>query len=82
MQDRALEKLLDFIANNFQVEKEDIELDKSLIDEGVIDSFGFIEITAYLGREFGIEISDTEMSRDNFGSVRKIAAYVSRKTAG
>jgi len=75
------ENLLDFIASNFLVERNDIGLDKSLVDEGVIDSLGLTEITAYLLRTHGIKIEGTEMNRQNFGSVNRIVDFVVRKRA-
>jgi acyl carrier protein len=74
-----MEKLLDFVTRNFQVEREDIELDKSLIDEGIIDSFGLVEIAGFITKTFDIVIEDDDMQRDNFGSVLKIVAFICRK---
>ena len=47
MPKEILDKFLHFIARNFMVELDEIPLDKSLIDEGIIDSFGLIEIQVY-----------------------------------
>ena len=71
--------LLDFLCQQFLVEKEDIELDKSLIDTGIIDSMGLIEISAYLQREYEIKITEDKMNRNNFGSVLKIVDFVLRE---
>ena len=73
------EKLLDFICQVFCVEVEEIDLNKSLIDEGIIDSFGLIEISSFLENTFSIEVAETEMIRENFGSVCKIVDYTWRK---
>ena len=50
-----------------------------MIDEGIIDSFGLVEIATFLEQEFHISIADTDMIRDNFGSVNKIVKFVFRK---
>lgn len=63
------------------VEPEEIELDKSMIDEGIIDSFGLVEISAFLEKEFSIQITEDDMIRDNFGSVLKIVSFVERRMA-
>jgi len=75
------EKLIEFICRNFMVERDEFELDQSLIDQGVIDSFGLIEISSYLQKEFGFQIQETEMNRANFGSIKKIVDFVGRKLA-
>ena len=36
------EQLLDFISRNFRIPKDNIDPEASLVDQGVIDSFGFI----------------------------------------
>ena len=70
------EGLLDFIAKNFFVEKGEINLDKSLVDEGIIDSMGLIEIVDYLEDEFSVDIHEDQMTRENFGSIMKIVKFV------
>ncbi len=76
MKQKIKEKLLSFIIRNFMVEKEAINLDKSLIDEGIIDSFGLIEIASFLEEEFSMEVNEDDMNRDNFGSVDRIIDFI------
>lgn len=73
--------LLEFIAENFMVEIEEIPLDKSLIDEGIIDSFGLVEIAAYMKKTHGFEVDTEDMIRDNFGSVNKMVTYIGSRLA-
>jgi acyl carrier protein len=68
--------LLDFICNKFLVDKEDIELDKSLIDLGIIDSMGLIEISSFINRNFNFTITKDQMTRKNFGSVLLMVDYI------
>ena len=81
MQKEVMQKLLAFISRNFFVEVDEINLEESLIDEGIIDSFGLIEITEFINKEFSISITESEMNRDNFGSATKIVGYICRKVA-
>jgi acyl carrier protein len=71
--------LLNFITRNFMVTKEEINLENSMIDEGIIDSFGLIEIVAFMETEFCLVVEDDHMNRDNFGSVLKIVDYIHRQ---
>ncbi len=73
------EKLLDFLTRNFMVERQEIDLSKSLIDEGVIDSFGLIEISTFMESEFGISVQEDDMIQSNFGSVLKMVDFISRR---
>ena len=77
--EQARSELLNFIVNNFMVDLEDVPLDKSLIDEGIIDSFGLVEIATFLEKVFDIKVDEEDMIRENFGSVNKLIAYVQRK---
>ncbi len=74
-----MEKFLKFVSRSFLVEKNEIELDKSLIDEGIIDSFGLLEIAAFIEKEYGIIVSEEHMNRDNFGSALKIVGFIMRE---
>ena len=62
------------------VDREEIDLDKSMIDEGIIDSIGLIEIAAFMEKEFRMKINEEQMIRDNFGSVNKIIDFIRRVT--
>lgn len=75
----AKNQLLEFIVDNYMVDLEEIPLDKSLIDEGIIDSFGLVEIATFLEKTFGIKVEEDDMIRENFGSVNRLIAFVSRK---
>jgi len=76
MPERIQEQLLDFLTRNFLVSREEIILDESLIDQGIIDSFGLIEIASFLEKEFAIAVTEKQMTRQNFGSVYKIVNFV------
>ena len=78
--DPVLQDLLEFITQNFMVERDEIDLDKSMIDEGIIDSFGLVEIASHIENEYGMKIDETQMVRENFGSVNKIVAFIKRET--
>lgn len=61
------------------VEEDEIILDQSLVDQGIIDSFGLIEIAAYIENEYDITVPEEDMTRDNFGSTLKIIAYIKNR---
>ena len=71
--------LLKFLSDSFMVDIGDIPLDRSLVDEGIIDSFGLVEIAAYLEKTYSFALGEADMTRDNFGSVEKMVDYVDRR---
>lgn len=71
--------LLDFLCRQFYVDLEDIILDKSLIDTGIIDSMGLIEIASYIKNSYGFTITNEQMNRENFGSVLRIVDFINKE---
>jgi acyl carrier protein len=55
--------------------------DVSLMQTGVIDSTGVMELILFLQEHFGIQVADEEMLPDNLDSVQAIAAFVERKSS-
>jgi acyl carrier protein len=51
----------------------------SLINGGVIDSIGVLELITFLEERFGIEMEEEEMVPDNLDTVVSIEAFVARK---
>jgi acyl carrier protein len=52
---------------------------ESLLDAGLIDSTGILELVTYLEGEFGIVVEDDEIVPENLDSIGQITAYVLRK---
>ena len=52
--------------------------DASLLDRGIIDSTGVLEIVLFLESEFGVKVKDSEMLPENFDSVNNIVRFVQR----
>lgn len=50
-----------------------------LLDSGVIDSMGILELVSFLESTFGIEVQDEEIVPANFGSIERIASLVTTK---
>jgi acyl carrier protein len=53
----------------------------SLIETGVIDSTGILELIEFLEAEFGIQVADTETVPENLDGIGRLTAYVERKAA-
>jgi len=64
-----------FLAGSFV----DLQPDDSLLDMGVIDSTGVLELVSYLEEHFGIKVEDEEMIPDNLESIKNVARYVEKK---
>ena len=80
----AMNKLKDrisaFIVENFLFGKnKNFRDDTSLIDEGIIDSTGVLELVGFLEQEFSIVVEDEDLLPENLNSINNVVAYVERK---
>ena len=75
-------EMREFIQANFLYMRPDLELrdDDDLLNLGVIDSIGFVELVGEVEERYGVAIEDVEIVEENFGSVAAIAAFVAAKT--
>lgn len=76
------EDVRQFITTNFYVpDPSKLADDASLLDQGIIDSTGVLELTAFLEEKFGIQVADDELLPENLDSVANLEAYVKKKRA-
>lgn len=79
----AAGQVRNFITSNFYVADPTVLADEaSLLDNGIIDSTGVLEVVTFLESQFGIQVQDEEMLPDNLDSIGKIARYIERKLSG
>jgi acyl carrier protein len=83
MNNEILGRVRAFIEENFLFREDvsDLSDSDSLLESGVMDSTGILELVAFLEGEFGIEMSDAEIVPENLDSIASIAAYLMRKRA-
>jgi acyl carrier protein len=77
------QKIRRFIEQNFlfREDRGGLSAEESLLDAGLVDSTGVLELVAFLESDFGITIEDAEIVPDNLDSIRAISSYVQRKLA-
>ena len=50
-----------------------------LLEKGILDSLGILEVVTFIEREFHISLSDDDLVPENFKSIECIAAFVQRR---
>lgn len=75
------EEIRAFVSSTFYP-PDDLGEDTSLLDTGTIDSTGVLELIAFLEERYGLEVGDRDVRPENFDSLRRIDAYVTRKLSG
>ncbi len=60
----------------------DLTEDFPLLERGALDSLGIFQLVSFIEGEFGVEVRDEELVRENFGTLRDIARLVDDKRSG
>jgi acyl carrier protein len=76
------EQIRQYLAENFLFSSNGFNLgdDASLLEEGIIDSTGVLELVMFVEETFDVEVADEEIIPGNFDSVNNLAAYVELKS--
>ena len=74
----VIARVTGYIKDNFLYMRPDVILksDDSLLENGIIDSMGVMELVSFLEEAFGVRVADDDITEDNFGSVSAITRYV------
>lgn len=74
------EQVRAFVTSNFYVaDPATLEDEASLLERGIIDSTGVLEVIFFIEDTFSIKVEDSEMLPDNLDSIERIANFVARK---
>ena len=74
-------EILAFVYDHFPVaRKKAVTKEDSLLESGIIDSLGIMEIVNFLVEEKAVEIDEDDLVPENFDSVTHIAQLVRKRT--
>jgi acyl carrier protein len=80
MSDALKLRLREFVVKNFYLpDPTSFEDGSSLLDRGVIDSTGVLELVTFVENEYGIPVADEDIVPTNFDSIDALAAFIARK---
>ena len=79
----ARTQIRQFVEENFLYMHPGLELgdDDKLLEAGVLDSLGFVELVEEVQNRYGIQVSDVEITEENFGSIAALSRYIEAKQA-
>jgi acyl carrier protein len=77
----CLERILRYLRGTALDPSIEIPLDRSLLESGILDSFGIVDLITFFECEFGLEIPDEDVTKEKMGSLLKMANYVALKKA-
>jgi acyl carrier protein len=75
------QQIRSFILSSFLFSDDESKLknNDSLLEQGIMDSTGVLELVGFLESQFGIKVADDELLPENLDSVDQIAAFIARK---
>jgi acyl carrier protein len=69
-----------FLREHFPVARQtDLSDDAPLLDSGIVDSLGILELVNFVTETFGVAVSDEDLQPENFSSIRRLALFVERR---
>jgi acyl carrier protein len=80
-QHEIISRAREYVLENFLYSRQGYEfLDTdSLLEHGIIDSLGVLELVMFVETEFGVAISGDEITEANLGTLSSIGRFVQRK---
>lgn len=69
----------EFLLKNIIKGKKDITYDDSLINSGLVDSFGILELVFFMESTFGVRIEDYEILDAEADTINRIVALLGQK---
>ena len=83
MQTTATDQIRAFVLEKFpQAKKKNLRDSDKLLESGIVDSLGILDLVAFLESDFQVHISDEELLPENFQTVEAIAQFVERRRNG
>ena len=70
----------EFILKQFPLaRKHRIKNSDPLLESGMLDSMGVLEVVTFIEKEYSIDVSDEDLVPENFQNIDRIAAFIQSK---
>jgi acyl carrier protein len=70
-----------FILDKFPLaRKQGIQDSDPLLESGVLDSLGVLDLVSFVEQEYSVHVADDELTPENFQNIDRIAAFVESKS--
>ena len=70
-----------FVTDNFLFGRKNVSLggDDSLLEQGLIDSTGVLELVSFIENKFEIKVEDDDLVPDNLDSINRLITFIATK---
>ena len=81
MKEKTSKEIRDFIVENFLFgdSSNGLQDTDSLLEKGIIDSTGVLELVSHLEETYGIKVEDEELIPENLDSIANVTDFLLRK---
>lgn len=69
-------ELRNFIKKNYVAAGDSFDDNTPLIEKGIVDSFGFLELLTFIQQRFSVEISDAVLQEENSDTIDFLAKHI------
>jgi len=70
-----LDKIIDYLAEKVGADEGEITMDTEMFEEGLLDSFGLVQLVVWLGEQ-GATVDLANLTRSDISTPRKLAAMI------
>lgn len=78
--DDTAELIQGFIKQRFPLaSSKELTPELSLLDSGIVDSLGVLDLVAFIEEQFGIEAQDEDLVPENFDSIDALTRFVNER---
>ncbi len=75
------ERIKGFILEKFPLaRKQGLNNGDQLLERGIVDSLGVLDLVSFLEQEFAISVSDEELVPEHFRTIECLAAFVQKRS--
>jgi acyl carrier protein len=70
-----------FILEKFPLaRKQQIRDSDPLLESGVLDSLGVLDLVSFVEQEYSVHVADDELTPENFQTIERIAGFIESKS--
>lgn len=78
---QAAERIRIFILDRFPLaRRKGLKNGDPLLDSGILDSLGVLDLVGFLEKEFTVRVSDDELIPENFETIEALVTFVENKS--
>jgi len=76
----ATDRIRQFVLEKFPLaRKRSVKDSDELLESGIVDSLGILDLVALLETEFGLTVSDDDLLPENFRSIERISEFAQQR---